>query len=349
MNDLINDRRKFNLVILGYSIIAVAIILFLITLGTASIPLGDILRIVGKKMPFFGRYIDDSNIREAYKLIVLNLRFPRVIMAFIVGAGLASSGLIFQGVFRNPMADPYVLGVSSGAAFGATIVIILGINFTILSFSSVSIGAFIGATLTTFFVFTIASFHKSKSTTILLLTGIAISFFLSSFISLLMTLNRDLIENIFFWTMGSVSTATWDKVGSIIIGTIIGLAIFIYYSRELNIILTGDSNAIALGVNVKRVRKTLLYTASFVSALAVSVSGIIGFVGLIVPHAVRLVIGADNRKLLPMTIISGGIFLAISDGIARSIASPMEIPLGVITAFIGTPYFIFLLIRKRFR
>ena len=349
MNDLINDRKKFNLVILGYSLIAVVIILLLVTLGTASIPLNDILRIAGKKIPFFGRYIDDSNIREAYKMIVLNLRFPRVIMAFIVGAGLASSGLIFQGVFRNPMADPYVLGVSSGAAFGATIVIILGINFTIFSFSSVSIGAFIGAALTTLFVFTIASFHKSKSTTILLLTGIAISFFLSSFISLLMTLNRDLIENIFFWTMGSVSTATWDKVGSIIIGTIIGLAIFIYYSRELNIILTGESNAIALGVDVKRVRKTLLYTASFVSALAVSVSGIIGFVGLIVPHAVRLVIGADNRKLLPMTIISGGIFLAISDGIARSVASPMEIPLGVITAFIGTPYFIFLLVRKRFR
>ena len=349
MNDLINDRKKFNLVILGYSLIAVAIVLLLVTLGTASIPLDEILRIVGKKIPFLGRYIDDSNIREAYKLIVLNLRFPRVIMAFIVGAGLASSGLIFQGVFRNPMADPYVLGVSSGAAFGATIVIILGINFTILSFSSVSIGAFIGAALTTLFVFTIASFHKSKSTTILLLTGIAISFFLSSFISLLMTLNRDLIENIFFWTMGSVSTATWDKVGSIIIGNIIGLAIFVYYSRELNIILTGESNAIALGVDVKRVRKTLLYTASFVSALAVSVSGIIGFVGLIVPHAVRLVIGADNRKLLPMTIISGGIFLAVSDGIARSIASPMEIPLGVITAFIGTPYFILLLVRKRFR
>ena len=349
MNDLVNDRRKFNIVILGSSLIAVVIVLSLVTLGTASIPLNDILRIIGKKIPFFGQYVDDSNIREAYKIIVLNLRFPRVIMAFIVGAGLASSGLIFKGVFRNPMADPYVLGVSSGAAFGATIVIVLGINFTIFSFSFVSIGAFVGAALTTLFVFTIASFHKSKGTTILLLTGIAISFFLSSFISLLMTLNRDLIENIFFWTMGSVATATWDKVGSIIIGTIIGLAIFIFYSRELNIILTGESNAIALGVNVKKVRKTLLYTASFVSALAVSVSGIVGFVGLIVPHAVRLVIGSDNRKLLPMTIISGGIFLAVSDGIARSIASPMEIPLGVITAFVGTPYFIFLLVRKRFR
>ena len=349
MNDLVNDRRKFNIVILGSSLIAVVIVLSLVTLGTASIPLNDILRIIGKKIPFFGQYVDDSNIREAYKIIVLNLRFPRVIMAFIVGAGLASSGLIFKGVFRNPMADPYVLGVSSGAAFGATIVIVLGINFTIFSFSFVSIGAFVGAALTTLFVFTIASFHKSKGTTILLLTGIAISFFLSSFISLLMTLNRDLIENIFFWTMGSVATATWDKVGSIIIGTIIGLAIFIFYSRELNIILTGESNAIALGVNVKKVRKTLLYTASFVSALAVSVSGIVGFVGLIVPHAVRLVIGSDNRKLLPMTIISGGIFLAVSDGIARSIASPMEIPLGVITAFVGTPYFIFLLVRKRIR
>ncbi|MCD6435498.1 MAG: iron ABC transporter permease [Clostridiales bacterium] len=349
MEYLTNNKKGFKLVVLGYSLIALLIMLSLITLGTANITLIDVLRIVGKKIPFIGHYIDDSGIREAYKIIVLNLRFPRVIMAFIVGAGLASSGLIFQGVFRNPMADPYVLGVSSGAAFGATIVIILGINFTFFTFSFVSIGAFIGAALTTMFVFTIASFHKSKSTTILLLTGIAISFFLSSFISLLMTLNRDLIENIFFWTMGSVSTATWDKVGSIIIGNIIGIAIFIYYSTELNIILTGESNAVALGVNVKRVRKILLYTASLVSALAVSVSGIIGFVGLIVPHAVRLVIGADNRKLLPMTIISGGIFLAVSDGIARSIVPPMEIPLGVITAFIGTPYFIFLLIRKRYR
>ncbi|MBN2259100.1 MAG: iron ABC transporter permease [Clostridiales bacterium] len=349
MKDLINSRKKFHGLVFLYSLAAIVIMLLLVTLGTAHIPIVDILKIVGKKIPFINQVIDDSSISNAYRTIVLNLRFPRVIMAFIVGAGLSSSGLIFQGAFRNPMADPYVLGISSGAAFGATIVMILGLNFTLLNFNAISIGAFIGAAMTTFFVFSVASFQKSKNMTMLLLTGIAISFFLSSFISLLMTLNRDMIENIFFWTMGSVSTASWDKVSSIIIGTAIGIAIFMYYSTELNIILTGESNAKALGVNVNRVRKILLYTASFVSALAVSVSGIIGFVGLIIPHAVRLVIGSDNRKLLPLTVITGGVFLAISDGIARSIASPMEIPLGVITAFIGTPYFVFLLLRKKLR
>jgi len=349
MNELIEKRKAFYLVLVIYSMITILILLVFVSQGTADIPISDVVKIVGNKIPYVSKYFDISNIKESSKLIVLNLRFPRVLMAFLVGSALASSGLIFQGVFRNPMADPYVLGVSSGAALGATVVMILGINFTILNFSSVSIGAFVGAISTSMFVFFVANLQKSNNVTILLLTGIAISFFFSSVISLLMTLNRDLIENIFFWTMGSVSTATWNKVGSIIIGISIGIAIFLYYAKELNLIITGESNAKSLGVNVNRVRAILLYTASFVSALVVSVSGIIGFVGLIIPHATRLIIGPDNRKLLPFTIITGGLFLVISDGIARSIAPPMEIPLGVITALIGTPYFIFLLVKKKFR
>lgn len=349
MNELVEKRKAFYLVLVIYSMVTILILLVFVSQGTADIPIIDVVKIAGNKIPYISKYFDVSNIKESSKLIVLNLRFPRVIMAFLVGSALASSGLIFQGVFRNPMAEPYVLGVSSGAALGATIIMILGINFTILNFSAISIGAFIGAISVSMFVFFVANLQKSNNVTILLLTGIAISFFFSSIISLLMTLNRDLIENIFFWTMGSVSTATWDKVGSIIIGIGMGIAVFLYYAKELNLILIGESNAKTLGVNVNRVRAILLYTASFVSALVVSVSGIIGFVGLIIPHATRLVIGPDNRRLLPFTIITGGLFLVVSDGIARSIAPPMEIPLGVITALIGTPYFIFLLIRKKFR
>jgi iron complex transport system permease protein len=268
-------------------------------------------------------------------------------MAFIVGAALATSGLIFQGIIINPMAEPYVLGVSSGAAFGAAVVAIFGIGGSFLGFSMVSIGAFLGALLTSFLVFTIAQGNRSNQMTVLLLSGIAISFFLSSLISLMMTLNRDVIENIFFWTMGSVSTATWDKIFSVGTGITLGIGIFIYYAQELNIILTGEDSAKALGVNVKRVRSVLLYTASLVTALAVSVSGIIGFVGLIVPHGVRLLFGADNRRLLPLTTITGGLFLSITDMIGRTVVPPMEIPLGVMTALLGTPYFIYLLVRRK--
>ncbi len=347
MRESTRGRRKFRLLVAGYGLLALVILMGLVTQGTVRIPLSDIIRVLGEELSLIPSTLDDGGTQEAYRVILLKLRIPRVVMAFIVGAALATSGLIFQGIFINPMAEPYVLGVSSGAAFGATVVAIFGIGGSFLGFSMVSLGAFLGALLTSFLVFTIAQGNRSNQMTVLLLSGIAISFFLSSLISLMMTLNRDVIENIFFWTMGSVSTATWDKIFSVGTGITLGIGIFIYYAQELNIILTGEDSAKALGVNVKRVRSILLYTASLVTALAVSVSGIIGFVGLIVPHGVRLLFGADNRRLLPLTAITGGLFLSITDMIGRTVVPPMEIPLGVMTALLGTPYFIYLLVRRK--
>jgi len=347
MKETTLSRGKFKGVIVGCSILALVILMGCVTQGTVAIPLKVIIRVVGEELGLIPATLDEDSVLSAYRLILVKLRIPRVVMAFIVGAGLGTSGLIFQGIFTNPMAEPYVLGISSGAAFGATLMSVFGVGGSLLGFSMISLGAFVGALGTSLVVFGIARGNRSNQMTVLLLSGIAISFFLSSLISLMMTLNREVIESIFFWTMGSVSTATWDKILPVGTGTVLGIAVFSYYARELNIMLTGEDSAKALGVDVRRVRLILLHTASFITALAVSVSGIIGFVGLIVPHSVRLVIGPDHRRLIPLTIITGGLFLSITDMIARTVVPPMEIPLGVMTALVGTPYFLYLLIRKK--
>lgn len=177
----------------------------------------------------------------------------------------------------------------------------------------------------------------------LLLSGIALNFLLSSAISMLMVFNREQVERIVFWTMGSVATASWTKVGLMLVPVLLGLVIFMIFARDLNIMLMGEDVAESLGVNVEKLRVILLLVASAVTASAVSMSGVIGFVGLIVPHAVRLFVGPDHRKLIPLSVLTGGIFLLVADTIARTMFAPSEIPIGVMTAFIGAPYFIFLL------
>ncbi len=323
------------------------LIVFASTLGVAKIPLGDSAKIILNNIPLIKEQISLEGINESYIIIINKIRFPRIILSALIGMALSSSGVIFQGIFKNPMADPYVLGISSGAAFGVTLAVVFGLEATILGIGATTIMAFIGAITTTFIVYNISRIGNRTPIVTLLLSGIAMSFLLSSLISLLMTLNREHVEKIIFWTMGSVSAASWRHVIISAPVILLGSIFFTVFSRDLNLMLLGEDSAKNLGIEVEKLKKLLLVAASIVAGAAVSVSGIIGFVGLVIPHIVRLIVGPDHRVLIPITIISGSIFMIISDTLARTLIPPTEIPVGIITSLFGAPFFIYLLYKNR--
>lgn len=271
---------------------------------------------------------------------------PRILLAGIVGAALAFSGTIYQGLFKNPMAESFVLGVSAGAALGGAIGMILGISW-VMGIGGTGLMAFTGALLTTYLVYQLGRTGGRVSMTSLLLAGMAINFMLSAAISLLMIFNRQRMDNIIMWTMGSFANSTWGKVVLAFITVIAGMLVTRFFARDLNVLLMGEEEAKHLGIDVERTKKILLALSSFIAAMAVAVSGIIGFVGLIVPHAIRLVMGPDHRVLLPYSAVVGAIFLIIADTMARTLVSPLEIPVGIITALAGAPFFLYLLSRKK--
>jgi len=301
-----------------------------ISAGAVHIPLQEILNVLLGKG-------DEVNRR-----IILTLRLPRVIESALVGMGLSVVGAFFQGLLRNPMADPYVLGISSGAAFGATIAIIMGLG--IFGLSSM---AFITALLTIFFVYTVSRTGSRLSMTTMLLAGIAISAFMSAIISLLMLLNHDQFSRIVFWTMGGFGLVSWPQVIYSSPLILIGSFVMYAFSRDVNAILTGEESAEHLGVNAELVKKIILILGSLVTASCVSVGGIIGFVGLIVPHISRLIVGPDNRVLVPFSALFGASFLTFADLLARVILKPVEMPIGIITATFGGPFFLYLLVRSK--
>lgn len=301
-----------------------------ISAGAVHIPLQEILNVLLGKG-------DEVNRR-----IILTLRLPRVIESALVGMGLSVVGAFFQGLLRNPMADPYVLGISSGAAFGATIAIIMGLG--IFGLSSM---AFITALLTIFFVYTVSRTGSRLSMTTMLLAGIAISAFMSAIISLLMLLNHDQFSRIVFWTMGGFGLVSWPQVIYSSPLILIGSFVMYAFSRDVNAILTGEESAEHLGVNAELVKKIILILGSLVTASCVSVGGIIGFVGLIVPHISRFIVGPDNRVLVPFSALFGASFLTFADLLARVILKPVEMPIGIITATFGGPFFLYLLVRSK--
>jgi iron complex transport system permease protein len=303
---------------------------FSISAGAVDMPLRKILDV------FLGKG------DEASRTIILALRLPRVIEAAVVGMGLSVAGAFFQGLLRNPMADPYVLGISSGAALGATIAIVLG--FGILGLNAM---AFIASLMTVFFVYAISKVGGRISMTTMLLAGIAVSAFMSAVISLMMLLNHGELSRIIFWTMGGFNLTSWEDVMFSVPVIAIGSFALYTFSRDVNAILTGEEVAEHLGVNTELVKKVVLALGSLVTATAVSVGGVIGFVGLIVPHISRLMVGADNRVLVPFSAIFGATFLLFADVVARVILKPVEVPIGIITAAFGGPFFLYLLIKNR--
>jgi len=278
--------------------------------------------------------------------IFWKIRLPRVVLSALVGLLLSLSGVVLQGILRNPLADPYVLGISAGGAVGAAVSMALGASFTILGMSSVPAAAFIFSLVAVYFVYKLSQVAGRTAPETLILSGVALSALCSAILSLLIILTGNL-QAIYFWLLGSLSSASWGNVITVLPYVITGTAITYYFSKELNALLMGEEMALTLGINVEKTRLILIGTASLMTAAAVSVSGLIGFVGLVVPHWIRILIGPNHRYLIPVSALSGMLLMVAADTIARTILSPTEIPIGIIMALIGAPFFLYLLRKRR--
>jgi iron complex transport system permease protein len=283
-------------------------------------------------------------------VILLDIRLPRVLLAALVGAALAQSGVVMQGFFQNPMADPYIVGVSSGAGLGATLAIWLGLDFWFYGMSGVALLAFVGALMVTALVYIVSQRAGRLPVMLVLLTGVAIGALASAITSFLMVSVRGDVfdtQRILFWLMGSLASRRWEHVHTIWPQIVVGAIFLQWLARDLNLIIQGEENALYLGVDVERCKRLLLIGASLLAAAAVSVSGIIGFVGLVVPHVMRLVVGPDHRRLMPASMLGGAILLVNADLLARVLVEPAELPIGIITSLLGCPFFLYLLSRRR--
>ena len=284
---------------------------------------------------------------ETHQIIIWRMNLPRVVMAILVGAGLGIAGAVMQAVFRNPMASPYILGLSSGASLGAAV----GLTFTVAWMPQmllVPLLAFASCMATLFLVYYISNVGGRVPTETLLLAGIAVGSLLSALVSLLTYMAGEQMQGIVYWTMGNLTNAGWENIMIVAPLIFAGSLIMVSSSRDLNAMMLGDAHALDLGVEVKKVRLQLLIASALVTAAAVSFVGVIGFVGLVVPHILRILMGPDNRALLPASILGGAAFLMMCDYLSRVIAPSIGIlPIGIITALIGAPYFIYLLRRRR--
>jgi iron complex transport system permease protein len=322
-------RRPFAV---GIALAAILVILAFagICLGSVRITVSDIVRAV----------FNPSSISRNTAYIIRNLRIPRILSAILTGASLALCGVVFQSVFRNPMADSYVLGVSSGASFFVGLGFVVGISFVDVSLPVV---AFCGSILTTALLFLISR----RNTGTLLLSGIALNFFLSAMTTLTIYLSNRQADNILFWTLGSLGSSSWPRLLILCVVTIAATLVVGRNTEAMDLLLMDDSTAISSGLNVKAVRIILLVTASIVTATVVCFCGIIGFVGLMSPHFMRILVGPKHRRLLPLSMLMGAVILLFADIVCRSLIAPSELPIGIITSVLGAPVFLMLLRRKR--
>ncbi|MBM7614411.1 FecCD family ABC transporter permease [Alkaliphilus hydrothermalis] len=311
--------------------------------GSANITASNSIKIIFSRIPVFGEGIDLTDIPKSHLTIVHNIRLPRILLSFIVGFGLSVVGVALQGLLKNPMADPFIMGTSSGAALGAAIAILLKLNMAFLGVGIISVFAFFGALLATFIVYQLAKVKNKVPVTTLLLGGIAVGQLFTAMMSFIMVISSKDVTSIVYWTMGSFSSRGWNHIQVAVLPIFLGTAIIYIFAKDLNILLLGESTAQNTGVEVEKVKGIILAISALVTAFAVSVSGIIGFVGLIIPHIVRMLVGPDHRILIPASGLLGGIFLIVADTLARTMISPTEIPVGIITALAGGPFFIYLL------
>jgi iron complex transport system permease protein len=316
-----------------------------ISIGTVSIPALDIIKMIGAEILHIA---PDENIDSMHVNIVMNIRLPRVILAGLVGASLAIAGAAFQGLLRNPLADPYTIGVSSGASVGAVITLFFGISIPFAGLFTLPLLSILFAFFTVIAVLVFAQkIDRSMKVETIILTGIIFSSFLGALISLMIALTGDELRQIIGWLLGSVSMRGWDYIKIIFPFFLIGSLILLFNGRELNAMSFGEERAQHIGVNVQRRKMMILVAGSILTGAAVAVSGTIGFVGLVIPHLTRLLWGPDHRHLLPLSILAGGGFLILADLLARTIISPTELPIGVITAIIGAPVFAIILMNRR--
>ncbi len=329
---------------IALSLLVLATALVSMSLGPVSIPIGHIAGIL---LSPFGADLSDFTRTE--QLVIEQIRIPRILVGGMVGMALGVAGATMQGLFRNPMADPGIIGVSAGGATGAVLAIALGINTAF--FLALPAFAFLGAMAAALLVYGIAAVGGRFSTATLLLAGVAISSFLGAVISSVIVLapNNESLREILFWLAGGLDSRSWEHVriaAPLILG---GVAVIMIMARDLNLLILGDDDARSLGVRVGTVRLMLLGASSLVTGAAVAVSGTIAFVGLVTPHVLRLIFGPDHRVLIPMSALGGAAFVIVADTLARTIFQPAEFRVGILTAFVGAPFFILLLIRNKRR
>lgn len=312
------------------------------TIGPVAIGPDEVVRSLITHLTFL-----DFGVAPVADTIVWEIRLPRVLLAALVGGTLAYSGAAYQGVFRNPLADPYLIGVAAGAGLAATLVIVGPMPATYGNVSLITLAAFGGAVVTAMLSYSLARVGGTAPTTTLILAGVALSALAVAATSYLMLANQDHSISILSWLLGGFNDSGWHKMWFIVPYTVPAAVVIFLHGRLLNVMQLDEQQAQQLGVNVERTRLIILIAASLAAAAAVSVAGIIGFVGLVAPHAVRLVVGPDYRRLLPLSALLGASFLVLADLGARTAVSPGELPVGVITAFLGAPFFLYLLRRQR--
>lgn len=330
----------------GVVAVAAAAVLSM-SLGPVSIPPGRVVLEVLDHLP--GVSVD-SGLSEAQAAIVWEIRAPRVVLGLLVGAMLASSGAAYQGVFRNPLADPYLLGIAAGAGLGATIAIVSGAGDGLGPLDPLPAFAFVGGLLAVAVAGVLGSSRRADtSTATLVLAGVAVAAFFTAVQTYVQQRNSDTLRQVYTWILGRLSTQGWEEVQLLLPYAIVTLGVLVAAVGLLDVLAVGDDEAASLGVRPGVIRAVVLVAASLAAAAAVSVSGLIGFVGLVVPHAVRLVVGTAYRVVLPLSILFGAAFLAMADLLARTVRSPAELPIGVVTAFVGAPFFLVILRRQGVR
>ena len=339
------SRRAFPGLVILLTVFLFAAVSFSATIGFLKVPFADVLTLLLTKI----RHVAiPGNIDQSAAAVVMDVRIPRILCAVLVGGMLGISGTIFQAILLNPLADSYTLGISTGAAFGASLNIVLKIFGLVLPPAfSVPLFAFAGGAATLFAVLSLAAGDRRLSSSSLILAGIIVSAILSAAVGFLKFLADEQVGIIIFWIMGSLVGSSWKNIMMLVPVALAGTAIAIAYSRDLNVMTGGDRLALSLGVNIIRLRTVLLVVGTLLTSCAVSASGIIGFVGLIVPHLLRNLVGPDNRQLIPLSFFAGGLLLLFADTLTRAVL-PREIPIGVLTALLGGPFFC-LLFKKRQR
>lgn len=331
----------------GLSIAAVLLVLVCLQLGTQYIGLGQIVRVFASALssPAGGTESDATT-----SVILLQVRLPRVFLGFLVGSCLASVGVSLQALLRNPLADPYVLGVSSGAALGVALAVLFGIGTTVLALSLLPVCGFVGGLLALFVIYRMAATYDRLPIHSVLLAGVILNAIFSAlimFITSIMEPNRSF--GMMAWLMGSLTAPAYPVLAALSAYLLVGLVLLFKQVRLLNILALGEEPARSLGIDTERTKRFIFLLSALVTGAVVSFSGMIGFIGMVVPHAVRLVVGADHRLLLPASALVGGMFLMVTDTIARTAFVPSEVPVGIITALAGGPFFVYLLVWRKDR
>jgi iron complex transport system permease protein len=326
-------------------LLAVSIVVSL-SIGSAGISIRDVWGILLHQLPWLANNAVPYTPTEI--AIVTQVRLSRILLAVLVGACLALAGTGFQGVLRNPLADPYTLGVSSGSSVGASFIILFGLQ-SALGMWTIPLVAFVTGIVTLLGVFWLSRNKGIIHIETLILSGVIIQSFLGAFVSFMVSMSEGVVNQILFWLMGSLAMRSWDHVYMLIPFLAIGFPLLLAYGQSLNLFVLGERHAAHLGIHVEKTKLIVLISSTLLTAAAVSVSGVIGFVGLVVPHLIRLLVGPDYRLITPLSAIGGGIFILWADTLARMALTPKEIPLGVVTALLGAPFFAYLLHRRKLK